>query len=98
MTCRHAERALRCIATRMRQDGTRDLQWWRVPAWTHAAARVIATWLGGGFAGGLAAGLGAMIVYSNTFGLAQTLIFGFVYGLVCAIVAGLALGRGNKIP
>jgi hypothetical protein len=93
-----AERALRRIATRMSEDGTRDLQWWRVPAWTSAATRVIATWLGAGFAGGLAAGVGAMIVYSNTLGPAKTLIFGLVYGLVCAIAAGLALGRGNKIP
>ncbi len=40
-----AERALRCIAARMNKDGTRDLQWWHVPAWTHAAPRVIATGL-----------------------------------------------------
>ena len=32
-----AERALRRIAARMNNDGTRDLQWWRVPAWAHAA-------------------------------------------------------------
>ena len=28
-----AERALRCIAARMNNDGIRDLQWWHVPAW-----------------------------------------------------------------
>jgi hypothetical protein len=26
-----AQRALGCIAARMNQDGTRDLQWWRIP-------------------------------------------------------------------
>src|ERR1700750_3167827 len=52
-----AERALRRIATRMNKDGTRDLQWWRVPAWTHAAPRVIAAGLTAGLAFGLAAGL-----------------------------------------
>ena len=41
-----AERALRCLAARMNKEGTRDLQWWRVPAWAPAAPRVIATWLG----------------------------------------------------
>ena len=54
-----AERALRCIATRMNKDGTRDLQWWHVPAWAHAAPRFIATWLGPlvvGLVVGLAAG------------------------------------------
>lgn len=49
-----AERALRRIATRMNNEGTRDLQWWHVPAWTSAAPRVIATWLGAMLVGGLA--------------------------------------------
>ena len=52
-----AERALRRIATRMNKDGTRDLQWWRVPAWAHAAPRVIATGLAAGLAFGLGSGL-----------------------------------------
>jgi len=25
-----AERALRCLAAQMSQDGTRDLQWWQI--------------------------------------------------------------------
>jgi hypothetical protein len=40
----------------MNRDGTRDLAWWRIPAWVSVAPRVIATalvfgllfWLGGG--------------------------------------------------
>ena len=53
-----AERALRCIATRMNNDGTRDLQWWHVPAWAHAAPRVIATCLGSVSWSGSGAGSG----------------------------------------
>ena len=62
-----AQHALGYIAARMNQDGTRDLAWWRIPAWASAAPRVIATGLvvglavglGGGLGAGLAAGLGA---------------------------------------
>ena len=38
-----ARRALGCVATRMGQEGTRDLSWWRLPAWASAAPRVIVT-------------------------------------------------------
>lgn len=38
-----ARRALGCIAARMSQEGTRDLSWWRIPAWAPAAPRVIVT-------------------------------------------------------
>jgi hypothetical protein len=51
-----ARLALGHIAARMNRDGTRDLAWWRIPAWASVAPRVIATallfglmfWLGGG--------------------------------------------------
>jgi hypothetical protein len=36
-----ARRALTRIAVRMNQDGTRDLQWWRLPQWARAAPRII---------------------------------------------------------
>jgi hypothetical protein len=49
------QHAMRYIAARMNQDGTRDLAWWRIPSWTSAAPRVIAT----GLLIGLVAGLGA---------------------------------------
>ena len=68
-----AERALRRIATRMNKDGTRDLQWWRIPAWAHAAPRVIATVLAAGLVGGLVAGL----------------VFGIAVGLEAGLAAGL---------
>ena len=67
---RTAERALRCIATRMNNDGTRDLQWWHVPGWAHAAPRFIATWLGAMIVGGLGAGLAYGLYGGLTDGLA----------------------------
>jgi hypothetical protein len=51
-----ARLALGHVAARMNRDGTRDLAWWRIPAWASAVPRVVATglvfgllfWLGGG--------------------------------------------------
>ncbi len=85
-----AERALRCIATRMNNDGTRDLQWWHIPAWAPAAPRIIATWLGAVLVAGLVGGY----AYGLAYGLAGGLWFGIAYG----IAAGIAAGRGNKTP
>jgi hypothetical protein len=108
-----AERALRCIATRMNNAGTRDLQWWHVPAWAHAAPRVIVTCLatclvvglgsglGTGLRTGLVAWLFAGLEEGFRAGLGQ-LVEGFVGGLVGGLVLGLVLGyvfgRGDKIP
>jgi hypothetical protein len=77
-----AERALRRIAARMNEDGTRDLQWWHIPAWAPSAPRIIATWLGAMLVGGLA------------YGVAYGIWVGITYG----IAAGIAFGRGNKSP
>ena len=85
-----AERALRHIATRMNNDGTRDLQWWHVPAWAPAAPRIITTWLGTMLVAGLASGLAWGLATGNAPGLAA--------GLSAGLVAGLAFGRGNKVP
>ena len=89
-----AERALRCIAKRMKKDDTHDLQWWHVPAWTHTVPRIIATCLGAGLVAGLAAGLAAELMWGLTVGL----IDGIVAGIWVGSAAGIALGRGNKIP
>jgi hypothetical protein len=98
-----AERALRCIATRMNNNGTRDLQWWLVPAWAPARPRVITTWLGTGLAGGLTAGLVALVgglhggtglLAAGAGALAATVAGAIIVGLL----AGLAFGRGKKIP
>ena len=87
-----AERALRRIAMRMNKDGTRDLQWWRVPAWAHAAPRVIATVLAAGLVGGLVAGLVFGIAVGLEAGLAAGLTGGLVAGLVFGLAAGIAAG------
>ncbi len=66
-----AQLALGHVAARMNQDGTRDLAWWRIPAWASVAPRVIATGLvfglmfalGGGPVLGLAAGPVAGLLY-----------------------------------
>ncbi len=51
-----AQRSLGYIAARMNQDGTRDLAWWRIPAWASRAPRRIATGLVVGFAFGFVQG------------------------------------------
>jgi hypothetical protein len=80
-----AQHALGYIAARMNQDSTRDLAWWRIPAWASAAPRVIATGLVvglavglGGFGVGLAAGLGAW----RGAGIGVGLVFGLLVGLI----------------
>ncbi len=93
-----AERALRCIAARMNTDGTRDLRWWHVPGWAHAAPRVIATWLGAVFAAGIAATIAGEIALASVAGRGAGIADGIAVGLVAGIAAGIAFGRGNKIP
>jgi hypothetical protein len=68
---KEARRALGHVAARMSQDGTRDLAWWRIPAWASSVPRVIATGLvfglmfglGGGRELGLVAGPAAGLSY-----------------------------------
>ena len=49
-----AEPTLCLLARCMNQDMTRDLQWWRIPAWTSAAPRMICSGIGAGFLVGIA--------------------------------------------
>ena len=95
---RTAERALGHIATRMNEDGTRDLQWWHVPAWAHTAPRFIATFL----VAGLMVGLGAWLVIGVGLGAGIGIGIGVGAGLVAGLGAGLlfgfAFGPGNKSP
>jgi hypothetical protein len=65
-----ARRALGCIAARMGQEGTRDLSWWRLPAWASAAPRVIVT--------------GAVFGVVFAFGGGGKPVFGLVAGAVFA--------------
>ena len=80
-----AQQALRCLAARMNQDGTRDLQWWRIHEWAPAAPRIIATGLAFGLLTGLAAGLAYGLTYGLTAGLAAGLIGGLTGGLAVVL-------------
>ena len=59
------------IAARMSQEGTRDLSWWRLPAWTSATPRAIVT----------GAMFGVMFAFggSYVFGLVGGTVFGYFY-------------------
>ncbi|MGH3996165.1 MAG: hypothetical protein ACRDTJ_01720, partial [Pseudonocardiaceae bacterium] len=46
-----AEQALAFIAGQMKQDHTRDLAWWRIPRWSPAAPRILASMLACGLLG-----------------------------------------------
>lgn len=84
---RTAENALRCLAARMNQDGTRDLQWSQIRAWAPAAPRSIAT----GLLFGLAVGLASTLIIRLTFGL--------VVGISAAVGFGLlAMFREHSPP
>lgn len=75
-----AQHALRCLASRMKQDGTRDLSWWQMREWAPAAPRVIFT----GLVMGVIVGIGA--------GLAVKPVFGVSAGLIAALGFGLLVG------
>lgn len=66
-----ARRTLGRIAARMSQEGTRDLSWWRLPAWASAAPRVIVT----------GAVFGVMFAFggSPVFGLVGGAVFAYLY-------------------
>lgn len=79
-----AQNTLRIIAAHMNQDGTRDLQWWRIHAWVPSAQRFLI--------GGLAAGLAAAL----TAGLAVGPAIGLAVGLAAALAAGFLSLGGNS--
>ena len=87
-TLDQAERALRYIAQRMNQDGTRELAWWLIARWTAAAPRIILT----GLVVGLVVGVGL------GFGLGAGLGAGLVLGLVLGFGLGPVYGRGGRAP
>jgi hypothetical protein len=81
-----ADHALRCLASRMNQDGTRDLQWWRICDWAPSTPRSIATGLLFGLAVGLAGAL------------AVRLTFGLIVGISAATGFGLAAHFRERAP
>ena len=87
-----AHRALSYIASRMNQDGTADLAWWRVPAWTARAPQIAVFGLGLGAVFGVLAGIGAGRAFGLAFGIGAGLVFGIVVALVDAH------RRGSRSP
>lgn len=79
-----AEPALRLIAQQMNREGTRQLGWWQIPAWTSRAPRYLATAL----LTGAMFGLLSMAVDTPR----QALPGGLVIGLAC----GLTTLRGHR--
>jgi hypothetical protein len=84
-----AKATLRLLAQRMNQDMTRDLQWWRIPAWTSAAVRMICTGIGAGLLVGIALYVVTIRVVGST--------TAFATALVGAVGIGVTFGtRGRK--
>jgi hypothetical protein len=52
-----AKNAFEKIATRMKQDGDYNLQWWRIPEWVSPVPRIVGVGLAAGLLAGLVAGL-----------------------------------------
>jgi hypothetical protein len=87
-----AQRTLSYLATRMNQDATRDLAWWRVPAWTARAPQVIVFGLVLGVVFGAVAGIGAAPAFGLAFGAGAALVFADVFALMNA------RRRGSRSP
>jgi hypothetical protein len=87
-----AARALGYLATRMSLDGTRDLAWWRIRAWTARGPQVIVTGLVLGALFGVVAGVAAGPLFGLAFGIGSGLVFAGVF----AVVDGRR--RGSRSP
>lgn len=91
-----ARDALCYIAAQMNQRGTRDLRWWRIPAWVPAAPRRLVTGFGAGLATGLAAGLPVGLAHGLTSGVTAGLVglvAGSVYGFMVSSLWSRTLPR-----
>ena len=89
-----AKNALQNIATRMNQDGDRDLEWWRIHRWASPAPRIIVVGLVSGLVIGLILGLGVGLMVGLMFmhGLGAGLVTGLGLGLVAGLIFGLVAG------
>ena len=81
-----ARNALSRLAARMNQEGSRDLQWWRIREWVPAAPRTIAT--------GLTAGAGIAVLAA----LVIRPVTGLYAGLLAALLFGLLVGLRDRTP
>ena len=91
-----ARRTLSHLATLMNQEGTRDLAWWRIPAWTSRTARVVTAGLMAGVGFGFFGALAADVVMSVMSASGQNLDAALGFGLIIGLVAGLAGGLGGR--
>ena len=78
-----ARQALTKVAAQMNQNGSRDLQWWRIPDWAPVRTRQLVD--------GLVVGVTAGIIW----GIASALVFGATTGLVAVAVAVVVVGLGE---
>ena len=95
-----AQRALGYLATQMNSRGTRDLAWWRIPAWVPRNPRVLVTALSVGSITGLLTGLAIGIVAGRKGAIAGTIAghgTGLVIALIVGIGTGLVAGPGSEV-
>jgi hypothetical protein len=90
---RTAQQTLRYIAARMNQDGTRDLQWWRIAAWAPAAPRRVLTALIGALVIGPLVGLAVGLTTRSAVG---GLWWGFGAGVVIGLMAAPSGGPSSR--
>ncbi len=83
-----AQNALMKIAAHMNQDGTRDLQWWRIPRWIPSVQRIAVS----GVVSGLVAGLVAWVIVGPLAGVGGWVMAGLTFGVVAGVMAGLVAG------
>jgi hypothetical protein len=85
------------LAAQMKQTGTRDLAWWRIPQWLPPRHLKISVGLASGITAGLASGITGGLTFGFMFGpmagLASGLVFGPTAGLAFGLEAGLLTGR-----
>ena len=87
-----AQRTLIKIAVQMNKEGTRDLNWWRIPSWAPRAPRALAS------AGvpGLVSGVLFWLAVRPESGLVSALMFGLGAGLAAGLLFGFAAMGGDR--
>ena len=101
-----ATRTLRYIATRMQDERTRDLAWWRIRLWAPRAPRMTATMLTLGLATGLISGLTYVVLTyvvqdiegRGSYGLGYYGVRFAIGGALVGLILGLVLGRVERLP
>ena len=101
-----AQNALTRIATQMNKEGSRDLQWWRLPAWTRSLPRFVASgfafWVVSAPVLAVVVGLTNLtggILYATVTGILTGVFGGFPFGVAAGfaelIVSGPPAGSGK---